>query len=533
MKTVHSVILLFLLLLLTACAPTVAPVAAPQAATDDSESNTLVVSLSSEPVNLNPIYGDIYEGNWKLFNGLIAYDNELNLIPDLAAELPSFSEDGLQVTVKVREGVTFHNGAVLTAEDVAFTYNAILDPATASPLVDQYDSLAVVEATDANTVQFTLNRPDPAFPHKLWVGIVPKAELEGQELPTAPFNKAPIGTGPYLFKEWTPGERIVLEANPRYFNGPTKIARLVFTFTEDENARATMLADGSVDVGGLPPKLAERFRNDPNFTVVEVPSADVRVVVLPNANPVLQEPRVRQAIAMSIDRDAMVTGILNGAGEPAYGLIYANHPSYLAEPIPYDPEGAKALLVEAGWQENGNDGFLYNAEGVKLGFTLMYPASDSLRKEVALAVSADLAKIGMDVPVEGVGWDVIEQRIVTDANVFGWGLPYDPDLELYKLYHSKFADDDDPFSNPAGMRNAAIDAVLDEARTTLDAERRIELYRRFQELMREDGSWLYTVRLRHVIVLSNRISGYDPQVEPHAHGFARGISWNLEQWTMK
>lgn len=531
-----SQLLVVLFAALSACAIPNASPAAPQQPLQPLPSapsgQLLVVSLSSEPQNLNPLYGDIYEGNWKIFNGLVTYDKNLNLVPSLAAALPQFSADGKTVTVKLRDGVKFHNGAPLTADDVVFTYSAILDPKAASRLADQYDSLNDVKALDASTVQFTLNRPDPAFAEKLWVGIVPKALLTGKDLTKADFNKAPIGTGPYIFKEWKAGERIVLEANPNYFDGKANIQRIVFTFTEDENARATQLANGSVDIGGLPPKLAQPFRRDARFKLIEVPSADFRVVVLPNQNPILKDPAVRRALALGINRAQMVKGILDGAGEPAYGPIFSNQPSFDGTPIAYDPDKARALLKDAGWTESKADGFLYNKAGTKLGFTLMYPASDSLRKEIALVVRSDLAKVGVDVDVQGFGWDVIKERIKNDANVFGWGLPYDPDLELYKLYHSKFADDDDPFTNPANMKNAAVDAALDAARTTLDAAARKAAYQKFQQLMREDGSWLYTVRLRHVIVVSARVSGYDPQVEPHAHGFARGMSWNLERWSI-
>ncbi len=144
-----------LLILLAACVQPVAPAAQPQ--TDANvEANTLVVSLSSEPTNLNPIYGDIYEGNWKIFNGLFKYDKDLHLLPDLAAELPEFSADGKTVTVKLRTDVKFHDNSSLTADDVAFTYNAILDPKAASPLSSQYDSLKEVKAIDPSTAILNL-----------------------------------------------------------------------------------------------------------------------------------------------------------------------------------------------------------------------------------------------------------------------------------------------------------------------------------------------------------------------------------------
>lgn len=188
------------------------------------------------------------------------------------------------------------------------------------------------------------------------------------------------------------------------------------------------------------------------------------------------------------------------------------------------------MLKGAGWTDKRADRFLYNKDGTKLGFVLMYPSSDSLRKEVALATHSDLAKIGVDAQVQGFGWDEIRKRIVTDANVFGMGVPYDPDFDLYK-FHSKFIEDDDYFSNVAHIRNKDIDAALEAEHTETDPTKRNEAMKKFQAALREDASMLYTVRLKHVVVVSNRITGVDPQFEPHAHGVSRGTFWNLEKWS--
>ena len=304
---------------------------------------TLVISITEGATNLNPIYGSVFEGNLKFFNGLLTYDKELKLVPELATAMPEFSADGKTVTVKIRDDVKFHDGSPLTADDVAFTYNTIIDPKSASPQAGDYDALKEAKALDKTTVQFTLTRPGLSFLHRMWIGIVPKAALEGQDIPKAAFNKAPIGTGPYTFKGWKEGERLVMEANPNYFKGAPKIKRVVISYLEDEDARAAQLADGTADIGGFPPKLAARFRDDKRYTVFDVPSADVRVIALPNDNPILKDPVVRRALAMGIDREAMVKGILNGAGEPAYGPVSSIEPYYDATPIQFSPDKAMEI----------------------------------------------------------------------------------------------------------------------------------------------------------------------------------------------
>ena len=163
----------------------------------------------------------------------------------------------------------------------------------------------------------------------------------------------------------------------------------------------------------------------------------------------------------------------------------------------------------------------------------MYPAADSVRKDIALAFAADLAKVGADVTPEGLTFDVIKKRQDEGATEFGYGTPYDPDLELYSLFHSKFATaDDDPYTNYPRTRDARIDAPLDRERSTLDRAARKRAFADLQAEHARDASWLWLVRLRHVVAISKRVSGVDPQVEPHAHGFSRGTSWNLEDWTL-
>lgn len=497
------------------------------------EAETLVIALPSQPENLNPIASSsVYEGNVKLFNGLLRYAKDLSPEPDLAAALPERSADGRRIVVKLRRDVTFHDGSPLRATDAAFTYNAILDPESASPLATLLDSLESVRALDDTTVEFRLNRPDPAFLDKLQVGIVPARRLEGQDIKTAAFNRAPIGTGPYVLKEFQPGGRIVMEANPNYFRGAPNIKRIVMTAVPDENARVALLESGAVDAAGIVPKLVGRVLKDGKYDVFEIPTADARVLALPNRDPVLRDPAVRRALTFAVNRERIVEGALAGAGDPAYGPIMKDHWAYssVAETA-YAPAEAERRLDAAGWRRTG-DGT--RAKGSrKLAFTLMYPADDSVRKDVALAFASDMAEIGVEVELEGLTFDVIEKRQDEGATEFAYGTPYDPDLELYLLFHSQFATgDDDAFTNYPRTRNSAIDAALDEERSTLDQRRRKNAFARLQREHANDASWLWLVRLRHVVAISTRVRGVDPQVEPHAHGFSRGTSWNLEDWTL-
>ena len=380
----------------------------------------------------------------------------------------------------------------------------------------------------------TLNRADPAFYDKLQIGIVPAAALEGKDVKTAAFNRKPIGTGPYVIKEFQPGGRIVMEANPRYFRGAPKIKRIVLTAVEDENARVALLEKGTVDAAGIVPKLADRVRRNGNYDVFEVRDRrrPRRRAAQPRSRPARRRPygaRCRYAV----DRQKIVDGALAGAGEPAYGPIMKDHWAYsdVAE-RPFDPAKAGRLLDAAGWTRSGDA--TRTKAGTKLSFTLMYPSNDSVRKDIALAFASQMKDVGVDVKLEGLSFDVIEKRQDKGATEFGYGTPYDPDIELYGLFHSKFATgDDDPFTNYPRTRNPKVDAALDAERSTLDRGERKADFAKLQAALADDASWLWLVRLRHISVVSKRVKGVDPQVEPHAHGFSRGTSWNLEDWSLE
>lgn len=500
-------------------------------------SGTLVIALPSQPDNLNPIYGDnVYEGNQKMFNGLLRYTKDLDVDPDLASAVPERSADGKTVTVKLRDDVRFSDGTPFEAKDVVFTYESVLSPKVASPLATLLDSLDSVTAIDDRTVEFKLNRADPAFYDKLQIGIVPEHLLAGKDLKNAPFNRKPVGTGPYTVTEFQPGGRIVLEANPDYFRGSAKIKRIVLTAVEDENARVAQLEKGTIDAAGIVPKLAPRVRKNDDYNVLEVRSADARTLALPNRDPVLRDAAVRRALSYGVDREAMVSSALAGAGEPAYGPIMKGHWAYdPAAERTFDQDKAGALLDAAGWTRSGDATREKGAK--KLSFLVMYPAADSVRKDVALIFASQMKEIGVDVRLQGLSFDVITTRQDTGATEFGYGIPYDPDIELYTLFHSKFADEpgdvgDTAFTNYPRMRNAAVDAALDAERSTLDQDARKQAFSKLQEELAEDASWLYLVRLRHVVAMSKRVKGLDTQTEPHAHGFSRGTSWNIEDWTL-
>ncbi len=498
----------------------------------DPSKDTLVVAINTDPANLSPLFLDINTGNWKVFSGLVQYDKDLALVPDLASELPAFTDGGRTVTVKLRTDVKFHDGQPLTPADVVFTWKALTNPALASPLYRTWDLEGLVqsvEVLDDHTVRFRLGRLDPAFLDKLYVGIVPEHVLAGQDLAKTDFNRNPIGTGPYTMGERRPGERMVLEAFDGYYGGAPMLKRIVYTFIPDENARAAALEQGSIDVARLPPRLARGFETDSRLQVLTIPSAAVDQMALPTANPVVADPKVRRAIALAFDRDTAATAVYAGKGSAASSPFIES--AWAFDPtaaVRYDQAAAGKLLDDAGWAMGG-DGFRAK-DGARLAFKVMILPNITTHRELALALRSDLAKVGIDLTVDTVESSLYKDRLATDAWLHNLGNPYDPDAIFYGTYHSKFAADSDPGTNPAAMRNPAVDAALEAGRGSVPREQRTTAYHDLQKALLDDGAYVYLGVGDHTVVVPSDIRGLEIQAQGGAHNFARGISWTLERW---
>ncbi|MEE3919467.1 ABC transporter substrate-binding protein [Micromonospora sp. BRA006-A] len=350
--------------------------------------------------------------------------------------------------------------------------------------------LASVAAPDPATVVFTLKYAYAPFLQRLALGIVPAKAFAGQDVNKAAFNRKPVGTGPYRFTSWTPGDRLVLAANETYWDDKPANSGVVVAFVADDNVRAQRMRAGEFDAAELAPKLASGFENRDGYRVHRVPTADYRGVMLPMGNPVTGDLAIRKALNLAVDRQAMVTGVLGGAGEPAFGPVpptseYAE-PSITGRPAA-DTAAATAALDAAGWKP-GPDGIRVK-DGRTAAFALLYPATDSLRKELALAVTADAKKVGINVTPEGLTWDAITPRMKNDALIMGYGTPYDPDFVSYKLFSSAFAGQG--FFNPGSYRSAVTDAALRDGRDNTDPAARKAAYATFQKQLAADVPWVF------------------------------------------
>ncbi|MEL6382517.1 MAG: ABC transporter substrate-binding protein [Cyanobacteria bacterium J06626_18] len=462
---------------------------------------------------------------------LLRRDAELNIVNDLATDY-IVSDDGLIWTVTIRDDALFSDGEPLTAEDVAYTFN---EAAESGGLTD-VTVLEAAVALDDTTVELRLQEPQSTFVNRLiTLGIVPQ-HAHGPD-----YARNPIGSGPYQMVQWDEGQQLIVEANPSYYGEVPGIERLVFLFVEEDAAFAAARA-GEAQVASIPQALA--VQDIAGMTLYDVTSVDNRGLMFPYVpatgattpegdpigNDVTADLAIRQAVNYAVDRQALVEGVLEGYGSIAYGPVSGlawEEPSAVIEDA--QPERAEAILAAGGWADSDGNGVV-EKDGLEAEFTILYPANDSTRQALALAVAEMLRPIGIQANVEGKSWDEIEPAMHSNVVVFGWG-SHDQ-TEMYNLYHSQAAQGD--FYNAGYYANQAIDETLDLAMGAPSEAEAIAFWQAAQWdgetgfTAKGDAAWAWLVNLDHTYFVSDCLDIGQPQVEPHGHGWP--ITANINEW---
>ncbi len=406
-------------------------------------------------------------------------------VKPLLAESYEVSTDGKEYLIKLRKNVRFQDGTPFNATAVKLTFERLLDPNVNVPARAYYKIIQKVEVIDTYTVKFILKEPYAPFITVLAFtqsGILsPKAVFElGSKISTAPQN---IGTGPYKFKEWVKGDRIVLVRNDNYWNGTPYFSELVFKVVPDAQTRTAMLLAGDLDLIIQPPATdVNILRQRSDVKVVSVASNRVMFIGINTQWGPFKDVRVRRALNYAVDKEAIVKNVLFGLGQvmdsvlPTYSLGYVK-----LGPYTYDPAKAKELLKEAGYPN-----------GFKV--TLVTPSGRYLfDKQVAEAIAQDLRKIGLEVEVRTYDWPTYVSILLAPLNktelqlfLLGWspGSP-DPHFYLYQRFHStQFTPNG--FNN-FFYANAEVDKLLDEGVKVMDFNLRVEIYRNVSKLIWEDA----------------------------------------------
>ena len=464
-------------------------------ATAASAQGTIRVAVGTTLNQLDPAkttIGDEYIYVHLVFNGLTQMDRDLTTKPDLAVSWTA--SDDLKVwTFKLREGVKFHHGRTLDADDVVATVQRILDPALGSRARANLTVVEKVEALDPLTVRFTLNIPDAGFPDifaERQLRIVAKDQAET-------LSTKPIGTGPFKFKSWAPGDRMELEKNPDYYEkGMPKLDAVTMRIIPEAAARLAALESDAIDIlWNLPYESVDKFKNHPNVRADSVATATWDGVILNNEKPPFDNIKIRQALAATIDKEAVVELAIFGQGAPTHSPIPPSHP-YFNKALPFpkpDIARAKKLLAEAG-VPNGFD------------VTMQVPQEREQRVRLGVAVRDMARAAGIRINIERVPFASYAANVAGKAPMYVDGYFARPtiDTALYPFYHSQGS-----WNRQLWLyKNAKVDELLDLARKTNDESKRKQIFDEFQKIVDETVPSLIPYSAAHVNGVRKEVQGF-------------------------
>jgi len=470
-------------------------------------------------------------GGW-VYDGLVRLDKNLNNVPAMA-ESWTFSQDCLTLDFKLRRDVKWHDGRPFTAEDVVFTWKAIVHPKTPAPFKEKFLQIKSVEALDSYTVRVTYPEPYARSVESWQEYILPKHRLEPYvaegKLRESPQNKQPIGTGAYRFQEWRSGEKVVLLANPDYYLGKPYLSRIVYRVIPSQATIFLELKARGVDYSqGLTAIQYTRQTEYPAFRKAyrkfRYPGSGYTFLAFNLKDPRFADRRVRQAFAHAINKRELIEGVAMGLAREVDGPVRPGSWAYTdrVKHFDFDPKKAKDLLAEAGWSDRDGDGLVEDKDGKPFTFTIRTNQGNDERKKIAEIIQQRLADVGVKAEIQIIDWASFIKEFVKprkfEALVLGLGSGTDPDQ--YVVWHSSQVGPDQ--MNRTGYANPEVDALLERGRASCHQQERIQYYHRIQEILAEDVPMLFLYVRDALPVVSSRVRGLDPG--------PAGITHNFHEW---
>lgn len=495
----------------------------------DGDVSTLQLVEGSEPDSLSPLAA-MYGLTDKIHAGLFSLTGAGELAVDLAAGPAESNAEATVWRVEVAAGNRFSTGREVSAEDVAATYRAAVDPEHASPLATHLAMLSDVHV-EGSQVIFELAEPYADFAMLLTVGIAP-ADMIGVP---GQVDQNPVGAGPYRLAQWRRGHSLTLAANEHYPTAPP-VDEITVVFVADQNAVIQRAAAGEIDGAQVAPGLAAGF-DQPGWEVWSARSGDVRMVTLPRADPVFTDRRVRQALNYGVNREVMVSGVLHGHGSPAHTpFTEGQGPVWNPQSrFDYDPSAAAGLLDAAGLTVDAATGMRRTTDGRDVVLPVAYFADDVLRRDLALSFASDMKALGIQVPVTAMAKAKMPEHIENSGVLFAGGdMPYVPDQHVRPLLDSQWArfDSAQPYRNPSGYANKQVDDLLAAGRAAASESEKVSVYHRLQDAYCDDPAMVALVAVDHTYLAAGLDQWIvpEPVTEPHEHGAGWGPWRTVHLW---
>jgi len=504
-------------------------------ATPEPTQKIITFAWTQEPDNMNWVYSNMWFSSvmQQLFHCWAwEFDDANTPFPRLVTEIPSMdnggvSQDGLVITMNLRDDIVWSDGTPITADDFVFTYQMIIDPANAVASVYPYDYLASVEAADERTVVMTFSEPFAPWLALFWRGVMPKHILEPVfqaegTIDEAEWNLAPtVGCGPFNFSEWESGSYIRFVKNPNYWLGQPNLDEIYFQFVPDDASQTAALVAGDADVGTFPPLTDVPILQAGGLEIMVQPSGyeegwyfNFRDMASPGA----RDLAVRQAVAMAIDRDAINNDLLLGLTQPvetlwdpmaAYGYLSPD-----IVPWTYDPEGARALLEAAGWIDRDGDGIREDAAGNKL--TLIHGTIiREIRQDNQAVTQQYLREVGIDLQINSYDADFFfgsysdgSPCALGEVDIMEWSdSTAFPDPDHYYWLCSELPNTEYPWGANYFGCDEELDALFQQQSKTIDAEERTAIIQQITKYMHEQVYWLGMWDDPDYWIVSSRLTG--------------------------
>ena len=467
----------------------------------DVPANFLVVGIEANPAQIDPRYATDANaariGNL-LYNSLLRTDEKLRLQSELAERWRMIDPQTFQFDL--RADVKFHDGRPLTAADVKYTFQSILDPANRSPKRGLLKQLQKIELSGTHRLSFHLKAPHAPFVEHFTLGIVPY----GSPAATRP----PPGSGPFMLETFESGEHVTLKANPNYWEAKPALAGVVFKIVPDAMVRALEFKQGAIDFmqNDLEPDMLPWLRNLAGTQLTAHHGTTFQYLGINLTHPILQHRKVRQALANAIDRERIIHHLLKGAAVAANGLISPLNEAY-DDDIPtweYDPVRAKRLLDEAGFADPDDDGPMTR-------FRISYKTTNiDLRRRIAEALKEQLLQVGIELEIRSYEWGTFFSD-VKKGNFHLYSLAWvgirDPDIQ-HQIFHSASVPPNG--DNRGRYANPEVDRLLDQARVTVEPSERKSIYGAAQRLIAQDLPYVPLWWQKNVIAKKTNVQGFVP-----------------------
>jgi peptide/nickel transport system substrate-binding protein len=470
-----------------------------------------------------------------IFDSMVRTDFYGQPVPGLA-EHWTYDDKSLTYTFFLRSGVKWHDGKPFTANDVKFSFDMYTNSKTLNSYKADYADIQSITVVNDLTIKFVLKKKNVFFltgpANDGWIfpqHLFPRG-IDDYNADNTFFSRHPIGTGPFMFKEWKTDERVVLTANKSYWNGRPYLDEVITRILPDNNVEAINLLKGDVDfVQVISPRTIAQVEKDSDLKTVVYDYGRFDYIGWNNDNPLFKDKKVRQAMNYAMDRQAVVSKIMLGRAYMGTGPMHPKLPQENpnVKPYPLDLNKAAQLLAEAGWKK-GSDGIL-EKDGKKFEIEIAYNNGNVTRPKVAQILAQNLKKLGVKATVRGYEWSLFldkQQKGVLDMFVLAWG-GYDATVEHFGFFHSSAIPDKDGKggNNTWHVHYAKVDQLLEAYLQESDASKRIKIYQELHAFLADEAVAIFTHHPKLTAGMNKNLLGVRIAMS--------GPYFNVEDWYWK